>query len=73
MCSFPFCKYKLMKLKLSVEKLRLFIIFEILFENTEKKTTKCNYMQKPEMFFFHFFQNFQKLLCIYMQILSKFE
>ena len=37
-----FCKYKLMKMKLSVEKLRLFIIFEFLFENTEKKTTKCN-------------------------------
>ena len=53
-----------MKLKLSVEKLRLFIIFEILFENTKKKTTKCNYMQKHEMFFFHSFQIIQKLLCI---------
>ena len=48
-----------MKLKLSIEKLRLFIIFEILFENTEKKTTKCNYMQKHEMFFFHFFKFFK--------------
>ena len=49
-----------MKLKLSVVKLRLLIIFEILFENTEKKTTKCNYMQKHEMFFFHFFFKFFK-------------
>ena len=58
------CKYKLMKMKLSVGKLRLFIIFEILFENTEKKTTKCNYMQKHKMFFFHFFQILKKQQCI---------
>ena len=49
-CNYPnqiyfffYCKCKLMKMKLSVGKLRLlFITFEILFENTEKKATKCN-------------------------------
>ena len=62
-----------MKLKLSVGKLRLFIFFEILFENTEKKTTKCNYMQKHKMFsftFFKFFKNYNASKCTF---LSKFE
>ena len=49
-----FCKFKLMKMKLSVGKLRLFIIFEFFFENTKMKTTKCNEMQKHKMFFFTF-------------------
>ena len=42
--SFLFCKYELMKLQLSMRRLRLvFVIFEILFENTEKLlyATKC--------------------------------
>ena len=41
--SFLFCKYELMKLQLSMRILRLiFVIFEILFKNTENKTTICN-------------------------------
>ena len=62
-----------MKLKLSVKKLRLFIIFKILFENTEKKTTKCNYMQKHEMFFFTFFKFFKNYYASKCKFLSKFE
>ena len=62
-----------MKLKLSVKKTNTFIIFEILFENTEKKTTMCNYMQKHEMFFFHFFKFFKNYYAYKCKFLSKFE
>ena len=60
--SFLFCKYELMKLQLSMRRLRLvFVIFEILFENTEKLlyATKC----KSIKYFFFTFQILQKLQC----------